>query len=132
MNNNTNAPHPQSAPQWWLASDGRWYPPELRSDQLPPPPAASAYLATGSGWSHGLRSSAVHEVPAQDPGLRWSMWHTVLVVLCLLWLVSPVDPIPELILGPFGLVDDGVALVVAIIAAGLGLRADTADGADER
>ncbi len=132
MKDNTNAPHPQSDPQWWLASDGRWYPPELRSDQLPPPPPASAYLATGSGWSHGPRSGAAHVVPAQDPGLRWSMRHTVLVVLCLLWLVSPVDVLPEVILGPFGLIDDGFALAVAILAAGLGIRAGTADGADER
>jgi hypothetical protein len=130
--NNNNAPHPQSEPQWWLASDGRWYPPELRSDLLPPPPPASAYLPMGTGWSHGPPSTAVHGVPPQDAGTRWSMRHSVVVVLCVLYMISPVDLLPELLLGPFGLVDDGFALAVAIVAAGLGLRADAADGPDER
>ena len=28
----------QSGPDWWQASDGRWYPPEQRTDLPPPPP----------------------------------------------------------------------------------------------
>lgn len=28
----------QQGPGWWLASDGRWYPPESRPQPLPPPP----------------------------------------------------------------------------------------------
>jgi len=27
-------------PGWWLASDGRWYPPNQEPQQLPPPPAS--------------------------------------------------------------------------------------------
>jgi hypothetical protein len=30
----------QPAPGWWLASDGRWYPPQ--GEQLPPPPPPSS------------------------------------------------------------------------------------------
>ena len=30
----------QPAPGWWLASDGRWYPPQ--GQQLPPPPPPSS------------------------------------------------------------------------------------------
>ena len=29
----------QPAPGWWLASDGRWYPPQ--GQQLPPPPSST-------------------------------------------------------------------------------------------
>lgn len=126
---NSNAHHPQSESQWWLASDGRWYPPELRSNPLPPPPPASAYLPASAGWSHVQQSTGVHELRPQESGTRWSMRHSVVVVLCVLWLISPVDLLPELLLGPFGLVDDGFALAVATVAAGLGLRAD---GPDER
>jgi hypothetical protein len=129
---NNNAHHPQSESQWWLASDGRWYPPELRSNPLPPPPPASAYMPTSSGWSHVQLSTAVHELAPQESGTRWSMRHSVVVAMCVLWLISPVDLLPELILGPLGFIDDGFALVVAIVAAGLGLRADAADGPDER
>ncbi len=32
----------QPGPGWWLASDGRWYPPESYPRQLPPPPTASS------------------------------------------------------------------------------------------
>lgn len=27
---------------WWLASDGKWYPPELAAPPPPPPPASAA------------------------------------------------------------------------------------------
>lgn len=30
-------------PGWWLASDGRWYPPSQQSQQLPPPPMADPW-----------------------------------------------------------------------------------------
>ena len=31
----------QQGPGWWLASDGKWYPPQ--GDQLPPPPPPTAF-----------------------------------------------------------------------------------------
>ena len=127
----TNAHHPQSESQWWLASDGRWYPPDLRSNALPPPPAASAYLPTSAGWSYVQQSTAVHEPPTQESGTRWSMRHSVVVVLCVLYLFSPVDLLPELLLGPLGLPDDVLALLVGIGAVILGLRTDAVDGSDE-
>lgn len=32
----------QRGPGWWLASDGRWYPPESRAQPLPPPPGVAS------------------------------------------------------------------------------------------
>lgn len=125
----TNSHHPQPESQWWLASDGRWYPPELRSE-LPPPPA-SAYLPTGTGWPHLPPATAVHDVSYEDAGARWSTRHTVVVVLCVLYLFSPVDLLPELLLGPLGLPDDVLALLVGIGAVILGLRTDAVDESDE-
>jgi hypothetical protein len=128
----TTTHHPESDSHWWLASDGRWYPPELRSSTLPPPPPTAVALPTGTSWTYVQPSTAVQDASTEDPGTRWSTRHTVVVVLCLLYMFSPVDMLPELLLGPFGLVDDGFALMVAIVAAGLGLRADATSGEDER
>lgn len=56
--------HPQSSdvqetPDWWIASDGRWYPPQLHPDfQAPPPPpmpdSAPAELASGVTAGSGV------------------------------------------------------------------------------
>jgi len=45
-------------PGWWIASDGKWYPPHLHPSYRPPPPAAlaaepSGYVATPSGRTTG-------------------------------------------------------------------------------
>ena len=40
------------------------------------------------------------------------MVKVVLVLLCVLYVVSPVDLLPEAVLGPFGLPDDFVAAMV--------------------
>jgi uncharacterized membrane protein YkvA (DUF1232 family) len=37
-----------------------------------------------------------------------------IVGLCFLYIISPIDLMPEIILGPFGLVDDFGALFLAI------------------
>lgn len=59
------------APQgddWWLASDGRWYPPASRTgSQLPPPPPAPP------GATNVLLA------PALTAWLRWLMWAYVAV-----------------------------------------------------
>lgn len=39
------------------------------------------------------------------------LWRLALMVLALAYLVWPVELIPELLLGPVGLIDDGVVLV---------------------
>lgn len=39
-------------PGWWLASDGRWYPPESHSPSLPPPPP-TAYPPPGNSPPSG-------------------------------------------------------------------------------
>jgi uncharacterized membrane protein YkvA (DUF1232 family) len=44
------------------------------------------------------------------------LWRLVLMALALLYLVSPLDLVPELLLGPLGLVDD-LALVVWLAGA---------------
>src|SRR5271165_1446329 len=35
-------------PGWWLASDGRWYPPHLHPDYRLPPPPPSPWPAPGT------------------------------------------------------------------------------------
>jgi len=37
------------------------------------------------------------------------MWQLITVVLCGIYILCPIDFIPEALLGPFGLVDDFVA-----------------------
>lgn len=89
-------------------------------------------LPPSAYWLHHHSSIAVDDVVPEDAGTRWSTRHTVVVVLCVLYVISPVDLLPEVILGPFGLADDGLALVFATFAALLGLRADSAERSDER
>jgi uncharacterized membrane protein YkvA (DUF1232 family) len=45
------------------------------------------------------------------------------VVLCAAYAISPVDVLPEIALGPFGLVDDTGALVAGIWAARSAMKA---------
>lgn len=44
-----------------------------------------------------------------------SIKEKVVVVIGLLYLLSPLDIIPEIILGPLGLLDDGGALIVILL-----------------
>lgn len=42
-------------PEWWMASDGRWYPPESQSVRIPtppppPPPPPPGEYRVGAGW----------------------------------------------------------------------------------
>lgn len=45
----------QAGPGWWLASDGRWYPPESRPAP-PPPPADDSTEARLKGCGEALSS----------------------------------------------------------------------------
>jgi uncharacterized membrane protein YkvA (DUF1232 family) len=44
-------------------------------------------------------------------------------VICGAYVINPVDVAPEMILGPFGLVDDIIAVIVAWISARAAIRA---------
>lgn len=106
---------------WWLASDGKWYPPESHPNYAPPPPpqessptpVRSEFQQVTSVESELKTRSVVrrHRLPRK---------YVALIVVCVAYIVSPVDALPEAVLGPFGIPDDLVALLAAV---GLFLRA---------
>jgi uncharacterized membrane protein YkvA (DUF1232 family) len=49
--------------------------------------------------------------------MRDVMKKVLLAVACAIYVISPIDLMPEALLGPFGLVDDLGALVAGVIAA---------------
>jgi len=49
-------------------------------------------------------------VPRKRRGLRAAEW--VILVIAVVYILSPVDVIPEVLLGPLGLTDDAVALAI--------------------
>ena len=58
----------------------------------------------------------------EDPNR--SLWSRVLLAvspLLILWVVSPLDLVPEIILGPLGLADDGAILIAVILLVRLAL-----------
>lgn len=55
----------QQGPGWWLASDGRWYPPESRPQPLPPPPVASP--PGGAGPTPVYQPYGAPAAPTQPP-----------------------------------------------------------------
>ncbi|MBL8776874.1 MAG: DUF1232 domain-containing protein [Acidimicrobiales bacterium] len=59
-----------------------------------------------------LAASESAAAPRKRRGLRAPEW--VALVLALVYILSPVDVIPEVLLGPLGLTDDVVA--VALVA----------------
>ena len=58
---------------WWMASDGKWYPPELHPDATPPAPVAGAapseYPMSGGGQLSQVQQSAGMGVGASAGGL---------------------------------------------------------------
>jgi len=46
------------------------------------------------------------------------MWQLITIILCGIYILCPIDFIPEAFLGPFGLIDDFVA---GLFAAAVGL-----------
>ena len=83
---------------WWLASDGKWYPPESHPNY------------SAEGVSRGTRRR-----------LSTRAWLTIAV--CVLYVVSPLDVLPEALLGPFGLPDDVIVILIGVKAALSGRRA---------
>lgn len=52
------------------------------------------------------------------PIVGWAM-----AVFCGIYAISPIDVVPEALLGPFGLVDDVAAAVTGIAAARMAMKA---------
>jgi len=38
-----------------------------------------------------------------------------MIIICLVYIISPIDILPEAVLGPLGLVDDGAVLIKLIM-----------------
>ena len=101
-------------PAWWQASDQRWYPPESHPDHassLPPPPQ-SAVPVKASEYEVQSADEAPKFSARRAAGLSAKQW--VAIAACVLYLVSPVDLLPEALIGPFGLPDDFIAVLVAL------------------
>ena len=41
-------------------------------------------------------------------------WNIIIALLALLYIVSPVDLLPEVILGPIGLIDDAIVFLIGV------------------
>ena len=55
--------------------------------------------------------------PFRIPHGPWGIPHGWWVLICLLYILSPVDLVPEIILGPLGLVDDIGLLMFGVASA---------------
>ena len=53
---------------WWLASDGKWYPPEARHQPLPPPP----FTASRRPLSDGVSPPVSHGLTGTMQGFMWA------------------------------------------------------------
>lgn len=58
---------------------------------------------------------ALPQSPFRDVVVKVAGWG--LVAVCGLYCISPIDVLPEAALGPFGLIDDVAALILAVMAA---------------
>ena len=60
-------------PGWWLASDGRWYPPHLSSPRTENPPDPSWHPAPDDHWSAPERPGTVQtvEILATKARMSW-------------------------------------------------------------
>ena len=56
-------------PQWWQASDGRWYPPESHPDYVPPPPPPPPVSQAPPGW---YRDATGQPIWRWWTGSQWS------------------------------------------------------------
>ena len=45
------------------------------------------------------------------------MWKIIIIVLCGIYILSPIDFLPEILMGPLGLVDDFIAGLFATTVA---------------
>jgi uncharacterized membrane protein len=56
-------------PGWWLASDGKWYPPELHPSAQPQQPSPSSYVPPGGGgYASGAAATRLDAGPALSYG----------------------------------------------------------------
>ncbi len=100
---------------WWQASDLKWYPPESHPEfahSLPDPPpnyvgvtSTSPDRPTTNGASGRIRSAK-----------KFNAKYFLVAGVLVLYVVSPVDFFPEAILGPLGLPDDVIAVLVVVAA----------------
>jgi len=71
----------------------------------------------------GLAFMVVLAMPQSH--MRDVMKKVLFAVACAIYVISPIDLMPEAILGPFGLVDDFGALVAGVISARSAIRMST-------
>ena len=113
------ATDPQPGPDWWLASDGKWYPPESHPNHPaplpPPPPPPTAYVPPSANPRYMRGSDNVPEAVSRGSRGRFSKRALLTIAGCILYIVSPVDVLPEAFLGPFGLADDAIAAAILAI-----------------
>ncbi len=77
-------------PGWWIASDGKWYPPESAQPATPPPPTPPAYMAPPVY----AQPTMGYSVPTAPEAL-WSMILGIASLVC----CGLVLGIPAIILG---------------------------------
>jgi hypothetical protein len=66
-------PNQPPGPGWWLASDGRYYPPEQApANQGPPPPAFSAYTPYGAPVTQTSTNGLA--IASMVLGILWIYW----------------------------------------------------------
>ena len=63
-------------PDWWLASDGKWYPPNSRFPQPPPPPPPPGVATFARAWLSPALTAWIR-------GLLWTCAAVSLLVLAL-------------------------------------------------
>ncbi len=94
---------------WWQASDLNWYPPESHPDYRPalpaPPPGYVPAKLADREFESGATAKRVPRVQGK---------HLLILAVCVAYVLSPIDVLPEVILGPLGLPDDLIAVVGAI------------------
>ncbi len=122
-------------PNWWFASDGRWYPPELAAQPVPPPPSYAQGPGTGGSgvWPTNpyptfvARATNGLAVASLVLGILWIYW--VGSILALVFGYVAMIQIRErnegghglavagIVLGWVGVGIGSIALVLALIAA---------------
>jgi len=117
------APNPQQGPGWWLASDGKWYPPQSHPNHPaqfpppPPPPSPAAIMPSSANHHYARAADNVPEAVSRGARRRLTTRAWLTIAVCALYVLSPVDLLPEALLGPFGFPDDVIAILVAFLVA---------------
>ena len=79
-------------PGWWLASDGKWYPPQSASTPLPPPAAPGAPTPPTPVWSPapgpGMPLPPSAPYAGAPPGRGMNGFAIAALVLGILWLCA--------------------------------------------